>query len=219
MPYIRKRSVSRRPVYKRKSFKKRSVRKSVYRGGYSRFGKMSQPELKNVSSRESLAFSPGNSQFTWTMPPGQLAIPQGTGINNRVGNRINGKYLTCKLVIKGLDNTAIAPSRGIMMRYVLWAAKEELGGSTPDGYIGAQTLTSFLNTREVRVLKHGMVPFQNISQSKFITIRQRYNNKVFNFTDNAATSVLVKQNVYLTLISDSQTITVDNESRFWFADP
>lgn len=215
----RSRFAARKPARKPMTYRKRYVRKPRYNGGYSKFGKMSQPELKSVTTRENLTFSPGNNQETWVLPPGVQNISQGTNSTSRIGNRINGKFLTCKLVVKGLDNATLGPSRGQMMRYIVWEAKSDLAGATPNAYIGAQSLTSFLNTREIRVVKHGMVALSNISQAKYIPLHINMKNKVFNFDQNTTLTVNSHQRQYITLISDSETISVDNQSRFWFADP
>ncbi len=227
MAYTR-RPMTRRPAtrFRRRAgsskvsnYRKRYVRRPRYQGGYSRFGKISQPELKSVTTRENLTFSPGNTQETWTLPPGVQNIPQGTNSTSRIGNCINGKFLTCKLVVKGLDNSSTGPTRGQMMRYIVWEAKSDLAGATPNAYIGTQNLTSFLNTREIRVVKHGMVALSNISACRYIALHLNMKNKVYNFEGNTTNVVNSHQRQYITLISDSEAISVDNQSRFWFADP
>ncbi len=215
----RNRAPARKSARKPMTYRKRYVRKPRFMGGYSKFGKISQPELKSVSTRENLTFAPGLTQETWTLPPGVENIPQGTNSTSRIGNRINGKFLTCKLVVKGLDNSTLGPSRGQMMRYIVWEAKSDLAGATPNAYMGAQSLTSFLNTKEVRVIKHGMVALSNISQAKYIALHLNMKNKVYNFEGNTVTTVNSHQRQYITLISDSEAISVQNQSRFWFADP
>lgn len=227
MAYPRLPSRLRRPVprprtrmtTKSTNSRKRYVPRPRWKGGYSRFGKISQPELKSVTTRENFTFAPGATQDTWVLPPGTQNIPQGTTSNSRIGNRINGKFLTCKLVIKGLDNASLGPSRGQMMRYIVWEAKSDLGAVTPNTYIGPQSLTSFLNTKEIRVVKHGMVALPNISACCYIPLHLNMRNKVYNFESNATNVVNSHQRQYITIISDSEAISVDNQSRFWFADP
>lgn len=73
----------------------RKVLRPRYRGGYSRFGKISQPELKSKTLQRAGTTAASQTQDIPLTP----SITQGISEAERIGNRINGKFSNTKLML------------------------------------------------------------------------------------------------------------------------
>lgn len=207
----------------RPTYRTRSITRRTYQGGYSKFGKISQPELKQYESRVNrLTFTPLVSQGTFFLPPAGVQIEQGVNEDQRVGNRINAKFLTVKSVLKGINEPG-AGARSQFVRWVIWQPKGNIGlpptEALANAYIGQQSLTSYINTKTVRILKHGMVNLGANGSGKMLVENFKLNNRMMNFSQDLDNFVDTKSWMYITFISDSEVVSVENQNKFYFADP
>lgn len=210
---------------KRRTYrKKRSTATIRFRGrmprrrsAYGRFGRIPRPEMKHVVDIYRGQLLPDIPQV-WLLPP--LAIPQGHGEGQRVGNRIASKFLNTKVCLFNKDynmqqGAGIASQTSACIRYVLWKSKDP-NGVIPPVWADPLTLTSFINTKRVYVLRHGYIGF-HLGQSKVKSINVKCNNRRMNFIDDADQDVNTTERYYITIFS-SDTVDFEYQSKFYYTD-
>ena len=115
-----------------------------YRVGYNRFGRISGPELKSKVLFRDGVTAGGDVQEIVCWP----SIVQGFQDDERIGNRINAKFLNIKLLLmsqRPQDSTL--PLNPPVIRYVLWQSKDPTTvASGVPAQMSGLTLTNFLNT-------------------------------------------------------------------------
>lgn len=184
-----------------------------YRPGLSRFGRISQPELKSVVLARSGDAAAASTTDLTIFP----TIDQGINEDQRIGNRINGKFLNLKLMLsKDRDPEINLPATPCIIRWVMWQNKDPT--SNANGTIAGLSLTSFLNTKTIRVLKTGYCTLANYGQAKVLKINTNLKNQVMDFKEDADMTVNTTQRVYFTMYSSNQ-LYWEYQSKFYFADP
>lgn len=216
MPYTKaQRAAFRRAVRRVKSKGKWSIRGPGrgFRPGVSRFGRISQPELKSVTlARDGDAAAQAVTDLT-IFP----TIAQGIAEDERIGNRINGKFLNMKLMLKKRrDPDAQLPQDPVIVRYVMWQNKDPT--SNANASLTGLTLTSFINTKVVRVLKTGYVTLSNEGQAKVLKLNKKLYNQVMDFREDTDQTINTAQRIYFTMYSNNQC-NWEYQSKFYFADP
>ena len=208
--------------YYRRSRRSRSARYNTrgpgrgYRVGYNRFGRVSNPELKHQVLARDATLQAGTPTVI-QLPPTILA--QGVGETQRIGNRINAKFLNTKVLFTSRESQPAQGNfqAGNIVRYVMWQCKDP-AGAIPPTWADPLTLTSFINTKRFRVLKTGYVSFPALGASKVLRLNHKFKNQVMSFADNGDTSVDTDKRVYLTLAC-KRDIDYEWQSKFYFADP
>ncbi len=189
-----------------------------YRVGYNRFGRVSNPELKaKVLSRDGVTGAETVQEIVcWP------SIVQGLQDDERIGNRINAKFLNIKLLLWSQrlnDTPPTAPINAPVIRYVLWQSKDPttvaLGVSAQ---MSTLTLVNFLNTKQVKVLKTGYITLSAAGTAKVKSLNHNMHNKTIDFIANTDVTANTAQNVYLHLYSN-QVFNWQHQSKFYFADP
>lgn len=186
-----------------------------YRAGYNRFGRVSNPELKSkVLTREGVtAANTVQPIICWP------AIVQGFQDDQRIGNRINGKFLNIKLLLMSQrPPDATLPINPPVIRYVLWRTKDSTAIAGSSTAMNTLTLVNFLNTKEVRVLKTGYITLSSAGTAKVKSLNYNMKNQTIDFIANTDVTANTSQYVYLTLYSN-QTFNWQHQSKFYFADP
>ena len=186
-----------------------------YRGVYNRFGRVSYPELKSkVLSRDGTTAAATVQQLVvWP------AIVQGFQDDERIGNRINGKFLNIKLLLwsqRPADSTL--PIIPPVIRYVMWQTKDSTAIAGSSTAMNNLTLVSFLNTKECRILKTGYIPLSGAGQAKIKSLNYNLRNRTIDFIANSDVTANTSQHIYLTLYSN-QIFSWEHQSKFYFADP
>ena len=187
-----------------------------YRVGYNPFGRISGPELKHqVLARE--ATITAGTPTVIQLPP--TAIQQGVGETQRIGNRINAKFLNTKVLLTSRESQPAQGNfqAGNIVRYVMWQCKDP-AGVIPPVWPDPLTLTSFLNTKRFKVLKTGYVSFPALGSSKVLRLNYKFRNQVMSFADNSDNSIDTDKRVYLTLAA-KRDIDYEWQSKFYFSDP
>lgn len=186
-----------------------------YRVGYNRFGRVSNPELKSkVLTRDGTTAAATVQQLVvWP------SIVQGIQDDQRIGNRIAGKFLNIKLILwsqRPADNTL--PIIPPVIRYVLWTTKDSttIAGSATN--MDNLTLSNFLNTKSTRLLKHGYITLSASGAAKVKHINHKLYNKTIDYVANTDVTANTSQHIYLTLYSN-QLFSWEHQSKFYFADP
>lgn len=211
------------PFYKRKKIRKtkkyartRRNYSGSYRVGYNRFGKVSAPELKSkVLTRDGVTAANTVQEIVcWP------AIVQGMQDDQRIGNRINGKFLNVKLLLMSQRPAdAVLPINPPVIRYVMWQSKDP---TTPVTGIGSQmsslTLVNFLNTKQIRILKTGYITLSAAGTAKVKALNQKLYNRTIDFIANSDVTANTSQCIYLHLYSN-QIFNWQHQSKFYFADP
>lgn len=134
-------------------------------------------------------------------------ISQGLGdVQNRVGNRITGKYISLKMLIDNQNNEKAA-----IMRYVIWSPR-----STTD------TLSidwgTMVNTKQFRVLKQGYVSLP-ADHARVVSHNFNLHNRTINYNSNATTSPTNSERIYLSLVCcTGQTVRYSHQCRCWYGD-
>lgn len=184
-----------------------------YRPGYSRFGRVSAPEIKSkVLARDGTMAAQSITDLV-IFP----SITQGINESQRLGNRINAKYLNVKLMLsKDRDAEINLPASPAVIRWVLWQNKDPTSNAAAT--ITGLSLTSFLNTKTIRVLKTGYTTLANYGQAKVLKINTNLRNQVVDFKEDSDVSANTTQRVYLTLYT-SNLVQYEYQSKFYFADP
>ncbi len=183
-----------------------------YRPGMSRFGRMSQPELKHK-----LLTGRGVIAAQDTLDPVVFpSITQGITETERLGNRINAKFLNIKLVLTQARQPDISlPQSPAVLRWVLWQAKDPT--SNVQQTLTGLTLSSFINTKTTKVLKTGYLTLGASGVAKVKSINHKCYNKVIDFKEDSDVSANTTQRYYLTIYS-SQAVNYEYQSKFYFAD-
>lgn len=184
-----------------------------YRPGFSRFGRVSAPELKSktLTGRSVIGAQDIEDLVVWP------SITQGIGQENRVGNRINSKFLNIKLFLTQTRSPDISlPQDPGFVRWVLWQNKDPTSNAAAT--IANLSLTSFLNTKTIRIAKTGYVAMNNSAAGKMVKINHNCRNKVVDFKEDSDVSANTAQRYYLTLYS-TQQVSYQYQSKFYFADP
>lgn len=186
-----------------------------YRPGYNRFGRISGPELKSkVLTRDGVT-APLTVQQLIVWP----AIVQGFQDDQRIGNRINGKFLNIKLLLwSQRPNDASLPLLAPVVRYVLWQTKDSTTIAGSSTAMNNLTLVNFLNTKECRVLKTGYITLSAAGTARVKSIRYNMRNRTIDYIANTDVTANTSQHVYLTLFSN-QLFNWEHQSKFYFADP
>lgn len=187
-----------------------------YLVGYNRFGRVSNPELKSkVLTREGVTAANTVQEIVcWP------SITQGLQDDQRIGNRLNAKFLNVKLLLMSQrPDNATLPVNPPVIRYVMWTSKDP---TTPVAGIAAQmsslTLVNFLNTKQIRVLKTGYITLSAAGTAKVKSLNLNMRNKTIDFIANTDVTANTTQNVYLHLYSN-QVFNWQHQSKFYFADP
>ncbi len=186
-----------------------------YRPGYNRFGRISGPELKSkVLTRDGVT-APATVQQLIVWP----AIVQGFQDDQRIGNRINGKFLNIKLLLMSQrPGDATLPLNPPVIRYVLWQTKDAVGIAGSSTAMNNLTLVNFLNTKQCRILKTGYCTLSGAGTAKVKSLNYNLRNRTIDYIANTDTTANTSQHVYLTLYSN-QIFNWQHQSKFYFADP
>lgn len=220
MAHSRRRSAARRIQRRFRSRRRYNTRGPGrgYRVGYNRFGRVSNPELKSkVLFRDGV--TAGNTVQEIVCWP---AITQGMQDDERIGNRINAKFLNVKLLLWSQRNNDVPPSAAInapLIRYILWQSKDP---TTAAAGVPAQmatlTLNNFINTKQVKVLKQGYITLSSAGTCRVKSLNTNFRNKTIDFIANTDVTANTPQAVYLHLYSN-QVFNWSHQSKFYFADP
>jgi len=187
-----------------------------YRAGYNRFGRVSSPELKSkVITREGVTVG-GNVQEIICWP----AIVQGMQDDQRIGNRINGKFLNVKLLLMSQrPSDATLPLNPPVIRYVMWQSKDPTTAAVGiSAQMSSLTLVNFINTKQIRILKTGYITLSGAGTAKVKSINYKMRNRTIDFIANSDVTANTSQCVFLHLYSN-QTFNWQHQSKFYFADP
>ena len=189
-----------------------------YKSGYNRFGRVSNPELKSKVLFRDGATAGNTVQEIVCWP----AITQGFQDDERIGNRINAKFLNIKLLLwsqRNNDTPPTAPVNAPVIRYVLWQSKDP---TTAAAGVPAQmsglTLTNFLNTKQIKILKTGYITLSAAGTARVKSLNTNMRNKTIDFIANTDVTANTPQAVYLHLYSN-QVFNWSHQSKFYFADP
>lgn len=207
--------------------KKRNVRRRRYgrryntrgpgrgfRTGYNRFGRIANPELKSkVLVRDGSTLATVVQQLV-VFP----SIVQGFQDDQRIGNRINGKFLNIKLILwstrVGDGSLPIIPP---VIRYVLWQTKDSTSTTGTATNMNNLTLSNFLNTKQSKILKTGYVSLSGAGTAKIKGIYHNFRNQTINYIANTDGTANTGEYVYLTLYSN-QSFTWEHQSKFYYSD-
>ena len=187
-----------------------------YRTGYNRFGRISGPELKSKTLTRDGATAANTVQEIVCWP----SIVQGFQDDQRIGNRINAKFLNIKLLLMSRRPAdATLPLNPPVIRYVLWQSKDP---TTPAAGVPAQmstlTLVNFLNTKQCKILKTGYITLSGAGTARVKSLNLNMRNKTIDFIANTDVTANTPQAVYLHLYSN-QVFDWQHQSKFYFADP
>lgn len=187
-----------------------------YRVGYNRFGRISGPELKHQVLARDATLTAGTPTVI-QLPP--TLITQGVQETQRIGNRINAKFLNTKVLFTSRESQPAQGNfqAGNIVRYVMWQCKDP-AGAIPPTWSDPLTLTSFINTKRFKVLKTGYVSFPALGSSKVLRLNHKFRNQVMSFAENTDSSIDTDKRVYLTLAC-KRDIDYEWQSKFYFADP
>lgn len=184
-----------------------------YRPGMSRFGRLSQPELKSkvLAGRGAIG---ANTTLDAVVFP---SITQGITETQRLGNRVNGKFLNIKLMLTQSRQPDISlPQDPAVVRWVLWKNKDPTSNAA--GAFTNLNLTSFINTKTTKIVKTGYITLGNAGVSKVKSINTNLRNGVIDFKEDSDVSANTTQRYYLAVYS-SQSIDYEFQSKLYFADP
>jgi len=186
-----------------------------YRPGFNRFGRISGPELKSkVLTREGTT-APATVQQLVVFP----SIVQGFQDDQRIGNRINGKFLNIKLLLMSQrPEDATLPLLPPVIRYVLWQTKDSTNITGNAANMNNLTLVNFLNTKETRIMKTGYITLSGAGTAKVKSLNYNFRNRTIDYIANTDVTANTSQHVYLTLFSN-QLFSWQHQSKFYFADP
>jgi hypothetical protein len=206
--------------YYKKKFRPRRYRKRKTYGpgrgyplGMSRFGRIAQPELKSkILSRDS-TIGAGSIEDIVIFP----SIVQGIDQDQRIGNRIVSKFLNVKVFFTISRQPDISlPQEPGFIRYVMWSNKDPT--SNASATISGLNLTSFINTKQVRIHKTGYLTMNNYGQAKVLKLNHKCRNRVIDFKEATDVSANTTQRYYLTVFS-TQQVGYEYQSKFYFSDP
>lgn len=216
MPYTRRQKAAYRRAVARNKAKGRWRTRGTgrgYRVGYNRFGRVSAPELKS-KVLERTGTMTANSITDLVIFP---AITQGIKETERLGNRINAKFLNVKLILKQKRPDELSlPADPAVLRYVMWQNKDP--ASNAASTLSGLTLTAFLNTKTIRILKTGYVTLSAAGTARVLQLRHNCRNKTIAYKEDSDTSANTSERYYLAVFS-SNVVNFEYQSKFYFADP
>jgi len=184
-----------------------------YRTGYNRFGRISSPELKSKTLTRDGVMAAATVQEFVVWP----AIVQGMQDDQRIGNRINGKFLNIRLILSSRRPTdATLPQNPPVLRYVLWQSKDPTSNAA--GALPNLTLVDFLNTKQIRILKTGYITLDLSGTARVKVLNTNLRNRTINFIANTDVSANTTQRIYLSVYT-TQVVDWQMQSKFYFADP
>lgn len=187
-----------------------------YRPGFNRFGRIASPEIKQkVLTREGVTAA--NTVQEIVIFP---SIVQGTQDDQRLGNRIAAKFLNVKLLLMSQrPDNATLPLNPPVIRYIMWMSKDP---TTVAAGVSAQmstlTLVNFINTKQVRILKHGYITLSGAGTAKVKSLNLNMKNRVCDFIANTDVTANTTDYVFLHLYSN-QIFNWQHQSKFYFSDP
>jgi len=199
----------------RRGYRTRGIGRG-YRAGYNRFGRISSPELKSKTlTREGV--TPGETVQEIVCWP---SIVQGMQDDQRIGNRINAKFLNVKLLLMSQrPSDATLPLNPPVIRYVMWQSKDPTTAVTGiPAQMSTLTLVNFLNTKQVRIIKTGYITLSSAGTAKVKSLNFKMRNRTIYFIANTDVTANTTQCVYLHLYSN-QVFNWQHQSKFYFADP
>lgn len=185
-----------------------------YSVGYNRFGRIAGPELKNKTLNRDGTTAAATVQQLVVFP----SIVQGFQDDQRIGNRINGKFLNIKLMLwsqRPADNTL--PIIPPVIRYVMWQTKDSTAITGSATNMDNLTLVNFLNTKQSRILKTGYITLSAAGTAKVKALNYNFRNKTIDYIANTDTTANTSQHVYLTLYSN-QIFSWQHQSKFYYSD-
>jgi len=186
-----------------------------YRTGYNRFGRISGPELKSKVLNRDGTTAAATVQQLVVFP----SIVQGFQDDQRIGNRINGKFLNIKLILwSQRPADATLPIIPPVVRYVLWQTKDSTSLTGTANNMNNLSLVNFLNTKSTRILKTGYVTLSAAGTAKIKALNCNLRNRTFDYIANTDTTANTSQHIYLTVFSN-QLFSWEHQSKFYFADP
>lgn len=214
-------SRSARAAYKRAVSRARSKGKwrtrgpgRGYRVGYNRFGRIGNPELKSKTLTREGTTAPATVQPLVVFP----SIVQGFQDDQRIGNRINGKFLNVKLLLMSQrPEDATLPLLPPVIRYVMWQTKDSTAVAGASTAMNNLTLVNFLNTKEVRILKTGYITLSGAGTAKVKALNIKLRNQTFDYIANTDVTANTGQHIYLTLYSN-QLFSWQHQSKFYYSD-
>jgi len=182
-----------------------------YAGGYSRFGRIAQPEFKSKVLLGRADVSALANTEVVIFP----TISQGITEDSRLGNRICSKYLNVRVLFTTLTAQPAAAARTCMVRYVMWQSKDPT--TNANLVLGGLNLTSFINTKVVKVLKTGYI---NMTPGHGRVLKINYNckNKVVDFREDTDVTANTTQRIYFTFFT-TEGLRYEFQSKFYFSDP
>lgn len=210
MPY--KRKPKRMPRNKRR-YNTRGPGRG-YRGVYNRFGRVANPELKSkVLTRDGTTAAATVQQLV-VFP----SIVQGFQDDQRIGNRINGKFLNIKLILWSQRNeNSTLPIIPPVIRYVLWQTKDSTAIAGSATNMDNLTLSNFLNTKSTRILKRGYITLSGAGTAKVKALNTNLRNRTIDYVANTDVTANTSQHIYLTLYSN-QIFSWEHQSKFYYSD-
>lgn len=216
MPYTRRQKAAYRRAVARNKAKGRWRTRGTgrgYRVGYNRFGRVSAPELKSkILERDGTMAA--NTITDLTIFP---SITQGVKETERLGNRVNAKFLNVKVILQQKRPDEInLPQEPAVIRYVMWQNKDPTSNAA--GTLTGLTLTAFLNTKTIRVLKTGYINLSPSGTARVLKLNHNCRNKTINFKEDTDVSANTSERYYLSLYT-SNLVSYDYASKFYWADP
>lgn len=213
MPYYKKRNYRRRRARRPRRYNTRGPGRG-YRVGYNRFGRVGNPELKSKTLNRDGTTAAATVQQLVVFP----SIVQGFQDDQRIGNRINGKFLNIKLILwSQRPEDATLPIIPPVIRYVLWQTKDSTAITGSATNMNNLTLSNFLNTKSTKIMKTGYVTLSASGTAKIKGIYHNFRNQTINYIANTDVTANTGQHVYLTLFSN-QLFSWEHQSKFYYSD-
>lgn len=185
-----------------------------YKVGYNRFGRVGQPELKNKTLSRDGTTAAATVQQLVVFP----SIVQGFQDDQRIGNRINGKFLNIKLILwSQRPADATLPIIPPVIRYVLWQTKDSTSTTGTATNMNNLTLVNFLNTKSTRILKTGYITLSASGTAKIKALNTNLRNRTMDYIANTDSTVNTSQHIYLTVFSN-QLFSWEHQSKFYYSD-
>lgn len=187
-----------------------------YRPGFNRFGRIASLEIKSKTLTRTGVTAANTVQEIVCFP----SVEQGTQNDQRVGCRLAAKWLSIKLLLMSQrPDNATLPINPPVIRYVAWQSKDPTSVvSGVPSQMDDLTLVNFLNTRQIRILKHGYITLSSVGTAKVKSLNIKFHNKVINFIANSDVTANTTDYVFLHLYSN-QVFNWQHQSKFYFSDP
>ncbi len=185
-----------------------------YRTGFNRFGRIASPELKNKTLNREGTTAASTVQQLVVFP----SIVQGFQDDQRIGNRINGKFLNIKLILwSQRPSDATLPIIPPVIRYVLWQTKDPTSTTGTATNMNNFTLVNFLHTKSTRILKTGYVTLSAAGTATIKALNTNLRNRTIDYIANTDTTANAAQHIYLTVFSN-QIFSWQHQSKFYYSD-